>query len=61
MSSVSSFKVVIRSEAVRHMTDSAVSLSILAIKECALRYGFSAEEALLGLNLSSVEAVEVSE
>ncbi len=43
------------------MTDSAVSLTILAIKECALRYGFSAEEALVGLNLSSVEAVEVSE
>ena len=43
------------------MTESAVSLAIVAIKECALRYGFSAEEALLGLNLSSVEAVEVSE
>ena len=38
-----------------------MSLAIVAIKECALRYGFSAEEALLGLNLSSVEAVEVSE
>ena len=58
---MSSFKVVIRSEAVRHMTVSAVSLSILAIKECALRYGFSAEEALLGLNLSSLETVEVAE
>ena len=61
MSSVSSLKVEFRSEAVRHMTESAVSLAIVAIKECALRYGFSAEEALLGLNLSSVEAVEVSE
>ena len=63
MSSVSSlsFSVVIRSEAVRHMTDSAVSLTILAINECALRYGFNAEEALQGLNLSSVEAVESSE
>ena len=61
MSSVSSLKVVIRSEAVRHMTDSAVSLSILAIRECASRYGFSAEEALQLLNLSSVEGVEVSE
>ena len=60
MSSVS-LKVEFRSEAVRHMTESAVSLSILAVRECALRYGFSAEEALLGLNLSSVEAVEVSE
>ena len=58
---MSSFKVVIRSEAVRHMTDSAVSLTILAIRECALRYGFSAEEALLGLNLSSLETVEVAE
>jgi len=57
----SSLKVVIRSEVVRHMTDSAVSLTIMAIKECAIRYGFSAEEALLGLNLSSVEVVEVSE
>ena len=56
-----SLKVEFRSEAVRHMTESAVSLAIVAIKECALRYGFSAEEALLGLNLSSVEAVEVSE
>ena len=43
------------------MTDSAVSLSILAIRECASRYGFSAEEALQLLNLSSVEGVEVSE
>ena len=59
--SSSSFKVVIRSEAVRHMTEGVVSLSILAIKECALRYGFSAEEALLGLNLSSLETVEVAE
>jgi hypothetical protein len=58
---MSSLKVVIRSEVVRHMTDSAVSLTIMAIKECAIRYGFSAEEALLGLNLSSVEVVEVSE
>jgi hypothetical protein len=56
-----SLKVEIRSEAVRHMTESAISLSILAVRECALRYGFSAEEALVGLNLSSVEAVEVSE
>jgi hypothetical protein len=63
MSSVSSlsFSVVIRSEAVRHMTDSAVSLTILAINECALRYGFNAEEALQGLNLSSVVTVESSE
>jgi hypothetical protein len=60
-SDMSSLKVVIRSEVVRHMTDSAVSLTIMAIKECAIRYGFSAEEALLGLNLSSVEVVEVSE
>lgn len=59
--SLSSLKVEIRSEAVRHMTESAISLTILAIKECALRYGFSAEEALLGLNLSSVLAVEVAE
>ena len=58
---MSSLKVVIRSEAVRHMTDSAVSLTILAIRECASRYGFSAEEALESLNLSSVEGVEVSE
>ena len=61
MSSVSSLKVLIRSEAVRHMTDSAVSLSILAVRECAARYGFSAEEALESLNLSSVSAVEVAE
>ena len=57
----SSFSVLIRSEAVRHMTESAISLSILAVRECALRYGFSAEEALQNLNLSSVEGVEVSE
>jgi hypothetical protein len=56
-----SLKVEIRSEAVRHMTESAISLSILAVRECALRYGFNADEALLGLNLSSVEAVEVAE
>ena len=60
-SSSSSFKVVIRSEAVRHMTESAVSLTILAIKECAVRYGFSAEEALKSLNLVSLETVEVPE
>ena len=58
---MSSLKVEIRSEAVRHMTESAISLTILAIKECALRYGFSAEEALVSLNLSSVLAVEVAE
>ena len=58
---MSSFKVVIRSEAVRHMTESAVSLTILAIKECAVRYGFSAEEALKSLNLVSLETVEVPE
>ena len=61
MSSVSSLKVEFRSEAVRHMTESAVSLTILAIKECALRYGFSAEEALKSLNLVSLETVEVPE
>lgn len=43
------------------MTESAVSLAIVAIKECALRYGFSAEEALESLNLSSIVAVEVAE
>ena len=59
--SSSSFKVVIRSEAVRHMTESAVSLTILAIQECAVRYGFSAEEALKSLNLVSLETVEVPE
>ena len=58
---MSSFSVVIRSEAVRHMTESAISLSILAVRECAVRYGFSAEEALLSLNLSSLETVEVAE
>jgi len=57
----SSLKVVVREDAVRHMTESAVSLTVLAIKECAARYGFSAEEALLGLNLSSVSAVVVAE
>lgn len=56
-----SLKVEFRSEAVRHMTECAVSLAIVAIKECAERYGFSAEEALVGLNLSSVSAVEVAE
>ena len=59
--SSSSFSVVIRSEAVRHMTESAVSLTILAIQECAVRYGFSAEEALKSLNLVSLETVEVPE
>ena len=58
---MSSLKVEIRSEAVRHMTESAISLTILAIKECALRYGFSAEEALKSLNLVSLETVEVPE
>ena len=43
------------------MTESAISLSILAVRECAVRYGFSAEEALLSLNLSSLETVEVAE
>lgn len=61
VSSVSSLKVVIREDAVRHMTESAVSLSVLAVRECAARYGFSAEEALERLNLSSVSAVVVAE
>ena len=43
------------------MTESAVSLTILAIQECAVRYGFSAEEALKSLNLVSLETVEVPE
>ena len=61
VSSVSSLKVVIRSDAVRHLSESAISLSIIAVRECALRYGFNAEEALERLNLSSAQTVEVAE